>query len=96
MYRTVSHNSDSVISLLSAGVLTDVVGRSPAPVVVPEVVPEDGEQGVVVLPHHHAVLAVEVVRLALGPVKPAHTLIVVRPPPLSRTGLTVTLLSKTC
>ena len=46
-----------------------------------------------ILPHHHAVLAMEVVRLTLSPVKPANCLIAVRPPPLARAVLTVALLN---
>ena len=63
--------------------LTDVVGAFVAVKVIPEVVPEHREQGVVLLYHGDAVLAVEVVGLAIGPVKPGDGLILVRPHPVT-------------
>merc|ERR1712146_641767 len=58
-----------------------------------EVVPEHGEEGVVLLHHGDAVLAAEVVGLAIGPVKPGDGLILVRPHPVTGGPLTVPLLS---
>ena len=48
----------------------DVVGAHVAVEVIPEVIPEDWEEGVMLLHHGHTVLAAEVVRLAITPVKP--------------------------
>ena len=81
-----------LISKLFAHIFTDVMSRSSTVVVIPEVVSEDGQQRVVVLPHDHAVLPVVVVGLPLRPVEPAHRLVLVRPPPLTRAVLTVTIL----
>ena len=50
--------------------LTNVVSAVGAIIVVPEVVPEHREEGVVLLDHGNAVLAVVVVGLAISPVKP--------------------------
>ena len=75
-----------------AYIFTDIMSRSSTVVVIPEVVPEDGQQRVVVLPQDHAVLPVVVVGLALSPVEPAHRLVLVRPPPLAGTVLAVTIL----
>ena len=85
-------NSVLLISKLFAHIFTDVMSRSGTIVVILEVVPEDGQQRVVVLPHDHAVLPVVVVGLPLRPVEPAHRLVLVRPPPLTRAVLTVTIL----
>ena len=60
--------------------------------VIPEEVPEPGEEEVVVLPEDEAVLALEVVGLPLRPVEPLDTLVHVRPEPLSRRTLAVSLL----
>ena len=73
----------SVSKLVKALVLADVVGAHFAVKVIPEVVPEDGEEGVVLLHHGDAILASEVVGLAIGPVKPGDGLILVRPHPVS-------------
>merc|ERR1712110_949909 len=59
--------------------------------IIPEVIPEDGEERVVVLSHHQTVFAVLVVRFPLCPVKPAHSFVLMRPGPLSRSVLTVSL-----
>ena len=60
--------------------------------VIPEEVSEPGEEEVVVLPEDKAVLTLEVVGLPLRPVEPAHRLVLMRPPPLTRAVLTVTIL----
>ncbi len=60
--------------------------------VVPEVIPEDGEKGVVDLHHakaHFPAVAV-VVGLTVGPVKPLHGGVVAVPDPLSGGVLAVT------
>ena len=63
--------------------------------VVPEEVPEDWDEGVVELRHGETVLALQVVRLSLGPVEPLHGLVFGGPEPLTRVVLTVTLLQDT-
>ena len=60
--------------------------------VIPEEVPEPGEEEVVVLPEDKAVLTLEVVGLPLRPVEPLDTLVHVRPEPLPGSTLTVSLL----
>ena len=60
--------------------------------VIPEEVPEPGEEEVVVLPEDETVLALEVVGLALRPVEPLDTLVHVRPEPLPGRTLAVSLL----
>ena len=72
--------------------LADVVGAHFAVKVIPEVVPEDGEEGVMLLHHGDAVLASEVVGLAIGPIKPGDGLVLVRPHPVTGGPLTVPLL----
>ena len=49
--------------------------------IIPVVISEHGEEGVVVLGHDEAALAVHVVGLPVRPVKPVHRLVLVRPPP---------------
>ena len=88
----IEYSWGSVPKLIKALVLADVVGAHVAVKVIPEVIPEHGEEGVMLLNHGHAVLAAEVVRLAIGPVKPGHGLILVRPHPVTRAVLTVPLL----
>merc|ERR1719180_597579 len=83
----------SVSKLVKALVLADVVGAHFAIKVIPEVIPEDGEEGVVLLHHGDAVLAAEVVGLAIGPVKPGDGLILVRPHPVTGGSFTVPLIS---
>ena len=73
--------------------LTDVVVRCVTVHVVPVVVPVEVE-GVVHLHHAHAVLAVVVVRFPVGPVEPLDSLVLVRPEPLSRSVLVVTVTSE--
>ena len=72
--------------------LTNVVGASVALVIIPVIIPELGQDGHVGLPQGDAVLAVEVVRLAISPVKPGDRLIHVRPHPVTRGALAVSLL----
>ena len=72
--------------------LADVVGASGAVKVIPEVVPEHWEEDVVLLNHGEAVLALEVVGLAIGPVKPGDGLVHVRPDPVAWGALAVSLL----
>ena len=72
--------------------LADVVGAHVAVEVIPEVISEDREEGVMLLHHGHTVLAAEVVGLAIGPVKPGDGLILVRPHPVTGGPLTVPLL----
>ena len=72
--------------------LADVVGAHVAVEVIPEVIPEDREEGVMLLYHGHTVLAVEVVRLTISPVKPGDRLIHMRPHPVTRGALAVSLL----
>ena len=43
--------------------------------IIPEVIPEDGEDGVVVLPHHQTVFSLLVIWFPIGPVKPAHSFV---------------------
>merc|ERR1711997_400119 len=62
--------------------------------IVPEVVPVEVERILMPLHQSHAVLSVPVVRLALGPVKPRDSLVLVRPEPLSRSILRVTVSSE--
>ena len=65
--------------------------------VVPEVVPEDGEEGVVDLHHAetHLPAVVVVVGLTIGPVKPVHGGVVAVPDPLAGGVLAVaTLVTK--
>ena len=82
----------SVSKLVKALVLADVVGAHVAVKVIPEVIPEHREEGVVLLDHGHAVLAAEVVGLTISPIEPGDGLILVRPHPVSRLVLTVPLL----
>ena len=72
--------------------LTNVVGASVALVVIPVVVPELRQDGHVGLPQGDAVLAVEVVGLAIPPVKPDDGLVHVLPHPVTGGVLTVSLL----
>ena len=72
--------------------LTNVVGASVALVIIPVIIPELGQDGHVGLPQGDAVLAVEVVGLAITPVKPANGFILVLPHPVTRGALTVSLL----
>merc|ERR1712001_232104 len=62
--------------------------------IVPEVVPVEVERIPVSLNQSHAVLPVPVVRLTLSPVEPGDSLVLVRPEPLSRVVLAVTLSSE--
>ena len=62
--------------------------------VIPEEVPEPGEEEVVVLPEDETVLALEVVGLPVRPVEPLDTLVHVRPEPLPGRTLAVSLLGK--
>ena len=57
---------------MEAGVLADVVGGHVTANVVPEVVPEDGDEGVVDLHHAQAHLPAVVVGLPVSPVKPTN------------------------
>ena len=70
---------------MEAGVLADVVGGHITVNVIPEVVPEDGEEGVVDLHHAEAHLpAVAVaVGLTISPVKPVNGGVVAIPGPHS-------------
>ena len=72
--------------------LADVVGAHFAVKVIPEVIPEHGEEGVMLLNHGDAVLAAEVVGLAIGPVEPGDGLVLVLPDPVSRGAFAVPLL----
>ena len=78
---------------LGTFLLTDVVVRSVAVHIVPEVVPVEVER-VVDLHHAHAVLSVVVVRFPIGPVEPLDSLVLVRPDPLAGSVLVVTLSSE--
>ena len=78
--------------ILSTLFLTDIVVGGLTAHIVPEEVPEDRDEGVVELRHGETVLALQVVRLSLGPVKPLHGLVGVRPLPLPGVVLTVALL----
>ena len=78
---------------LRTSLLTDVVVRCVTVHIVPVVVPVE-EEGVVHLHHAHAVLAVEVVRFPISPVEPLDRLVLVRPEPLPRGVLVVTLSSE--
>ena len=82
------------VLVLQAGILADVVSGAVASQVVPVVVPEDGEEGVVDLHHAetHLPAVVVVVGLALSPVKPAHGLVAVLPDPLPGRVLVVAAL----
>lgn len=89
------HNIQYIVFvLLEAGILADVVSGLVAAQVVPEVIPEDGEEGVVDLHHAEAHLpaAAVVVGLTIGPVKPLHGGVVAVPDPLSGGVLAVTSL----
>ena len=66
------------------------MARGVAVQIVPEVISVE-EEGVVDLHQTHAVLPVHVVWLALGPVEPLNSLVLVRPEPFSRSVLTVSL-----
>ena len=55
--------------------LTDVMSGRVTLEVIPEVVPEDREERVVVLPHHQAVLSLLVVGFPIRPVKPTNCLV---------------------
>ena len=81
-------------TLLEACILTDVVSSSVTRQVIPEVVPEDGEEGVMDLHHAEAHLpaVVIVVGLTVGPVKPLHGRVVRVPEPLPGGVLAVTSL----
>ena len=61
---------------MEAGVLADVVGGHITVNVIPEVVPEDGEEKVVDLHHGQAHLPAVVVGLPVSPVKPPHLYLV--------------------
>ena len=61
---------------MEAGVLADVVGGHVTANVVPEVVPEDGDEGVVDLHHGQAHLPAVVVGLPVCPVKLPHLYLV--------------------
>ena len=75
--------SEFKIYLLSsiADVLTKIMSSVATVIVIPEVVPGPGEEGVVVLPHGEAVLVPVVVGLPLGPVEPVRSPVHVRPEP---------------
>ena len=55
--------------------LTDVMSGRVTLEVIPEVVPEDREERVVVLPHDQAVLSLLVVGFPIRPVKPTNCLV---------------------
>ena len=78
--------------ILSTLFLTDIVVGNVTAHIVPEEVPEDGDEGVVELCHGETVLALQVVGLSIGPVKPLHGLVGVRPEPLPGVVLAVALL----
>merc|ERR1719230_1030128 len=83
-------NIFKVRSELGASVLTDVVVSAVAVHVVPEVITEDWEEGVVVFPQSEAVLVVaKVVWLPVVPVEPLDGLIHVVPGPGARLVITV-------
>ena len=86
--------SEFKIYLLSsiADVLTKIMSSVATVIVIPEVVPCPGEEWVMVLSHHKAVLAMVVVGLAISPVKPINCGVHVLPHPVSRGSLTVSLL----
>ena len=86
--------SEFKIYLLSsiADVLTKIMSSVATVIVIPEVVPCPGEEWVMVLSHHKAVLAMVVVGLAVSPVKPINCGVHVLPHPVSRGSLTVSLL----
>ena len=72
--------------------LANVVGAPFAVKVIPEVIPEHREEDVMLLNHGYAVLALEVVGLAIGPVEPGDRLVLVLPDPVTRGVLAVPLL----
>ena len=78
--------------ILSTLFLTDIVVGGVTAHIVPEEVPEDRDEGVVELRHGQTVLALQVVGLSLGPVKPLDGLVGCRPEPLPGVVLTVPLL----
>ena len=78
--------------ILSTLFLTDIVVGNVTAHIVPEEVPEDGDEGVVELSHGETVLTLQVVGLSISPVEPLHGLVGVRPEPLARVVLTVALL----
>ena len=86
--------SEFKIYLLSsiADVLTKIMSSVATVIVIPEVVPGPGEEWVMVLSHHKAVLAMVVVGLAVSPVKPINGGVHVLPHPVSGGTLTVSLL----
>ena len=43
--------------------------------IIPEVIPEDGEERVVVLSHDQTVFSILIVWFPIGPVKPAHSFV---------------------
>ena len=57
---------------LSTLFLTDEMSSPVTLEIIPVVIPGDGEERIVVFSHHQAVLPLLVVRLSVGPVKPAH------------------------
>ena len=66
---------------MQTSIFTDIMGWVFTVIVIPEVVPGPGEEGVVVLPHGEAVLVPVVVGLPLGPVEPVRSPVHVRPEP---------------
>ena len=82
--------------LLEAGILADVMSSLVTAQVVPEVIPEDWEEGVVDLHHAEAHLpaVAVVVGLTVGPVKPLHGGVAAVPDPLSGGVLAVTTLGE--
>ena len=81
-----------VILVLQTRIFTDIMSWVFTVIVIPEVVPGPGEEGVVVLPHGDAVLPVQVVGLTVPPVKPVHSGVHVRPVPHTRVMLVMSRL----
>ena len=81
---------------MQTSIFTDIMGWVFTVIVIPEVVPGPGEEGVVVLPHGDAVLPVQVVGLTVPPVKPVHCGVHVGPVPHTRVVLVMSRLEHHC
>ena len=78
--------------ILSTLFLTDIVVGNVTAHIVPEEVPEDGDEGVVELRHGETVLTIQIVGLSVSPVEPLDGLVSCWPEPLPGVMLTVALL----
>ena len=78
--------------ILSTLFLTDIVVGNVTAHIVPEEVPEDGDEGVVELRHGETVLTIQIVGLSVSPVEPLDGLVSCGPEPLPGVVLTVALL----